>query len=175
MIRNGRLLSDVVSTGLLAGGIVWLAAGLTGCSSGSGEIQTGSAAIAPPATTTAPQTASVQAASVQVGTPAYQLTEKDQKLNCKQLTGAIKVRVMQLRATAAGEGGTLVARGMQTGATKVFGGPSYGIDPASDRAKDHAQLEAYNQQLAAKKCKTVDLQAELHDQPPPVAAAPKAL
>lgn len=80
-------------------------------------------------------------------------------MNCKQLTGTMKVRIMQMSAASAD--GTMVARGMQAGAVKIWGGPTYGTDPAGEDARDRAQLEAYNQQLAAKKCKTLDLQAEM--------------
>lgn len=129
-----------------------ISCGFAACSA-SPEMPT-SAAVAPPAQAVAP------------AAPAYQLSEKELKMNCKQLTGTMKVRMMQMSAASAN--GTVVARGMQAGAVKIWGGPSHGTDPAGDKARDQAQLEAYNQQLAAKKCKTLDLQAEMQ------AAAPKA-
>ena len=131
-----------------------ISCGLAACGA-SPEMAT-SAAVAPPA-----QTAPAAA-------PAYQLSAKELKMNCKQLTGTMKVRIVQM--SAAMSDGTVVARGMQTGAVKIWGGPTYGIDPAGDDARDRALLEAYNQQLAAKKCKTLDLQAEIQAAAP----APKA-
>lgn len=132
--------------------LVIISCGFAACSA-SPEMPT-SAAVAPPAQ------------AVAAAAPAYQLSEKELKMNCKQLTGTMKVRMMQMSAASAN--GTVVARGMQAGAVKIWGGPSHGTDPAGDKARDQAQLEAYNQQLAAKKCKTLDLQAEMQ------AAAPKA-
>lgn len=131
-----------------------ISCGLAACSA-SPEMAT-SAAVAPPA-----QTAPAAA-------PAYQLSAKELKMNCKQLTGTMKVRIMQM--SAALSDGTVVARGMQAGAVKIWGGPTYGTDPAGDDARNRALLEAYNQQLAAKKCKTLDLQAEMQAAAP----APKA-
>lgn len=147
MIRNLSLLAS----------IGFLGCSLGACSNGA-EIQTGSAAITPP-----PAQVAVAAA------PAYQLSEKELKMNCKQLTGSMKVRLLQVHSSSSKTEGTLVARGLQTGAVKIWGGPTYGTDPSGDSARDLAQLEAYNQQLAAKKCKTLDLQAEFQT----AATAPK--
>jgi hypothetical protein len=126
----------------------------------SPDLQTGTA-LAP----TAVQTASAAPA------PAYQLNEKELKMSCKKLVGTIKIRVMQMRAAT--PDGTLVARTMQSGAVKIFGGPTYATDPQGDHARDMAQLQAYNQQLAAKKCKTLDLQTELNPEAPVAAPAQK--
>lgn len=100
----------------------------------------------------------ISAATSGLAQEAYQMTAKELKLNCKQLTGTIRVRLMQLNAAKSGDSGTAVARGLQSGATKIFGGPSYGTSPDSDTARDRAQIEAYNRQLVAKKCKPVNLQ-----------------
>lgn len=139
-----RNLLHLVSFVLLGGGL--------GACSASPELPT-SATLAP----------TVQTATA---APAYQLSEKELKMNCKQLTGSIKVRILQMRSGQTD--GTLVARTMQSGAVKIWGGPTYGTSPTSEAARDLAQLDAYNQRLAAKKCKTLDLQAELH---PDAAAA----
>jgi hypothetical protein len=125
--------------------LVMISCGFAACSA-SPEMPT-SASVAPPAQ------------AVTTAAPAYQLSEKELKMNCKQLTGTMKVRMMQMSAATAD--GTAVARGMQAGAVKIWGGPSHGTDPAGEKARDQALLEAYNQQLAAKKCKTLDLQAEM--------------
>lgn len=96
---------------------------------------------------------------------AYTLNEKELKLDCKDLTGRMKLRILQIRDANSDRSGTLAARGLQTAATTVFGGGKEGADPAGQYARDRAQLEAYNKQLAAKKCKTFDLDAELRPKP----------
>lgn len=71
----------------------------------------------------------------------------------------MRVRILQVRS-AKGDG-TLAAQTIQSGATKIWGGASYGTDASGQRAQDRAQLEAYNRRLAEQKCKTFDLTAEL--------------
>jgi hypothetical protein len=43
----------------------------------------------------------------------------------------------------------------------VFGAKARAGDPEEQYTQDHAMLEAYNRQLAAKKCKSIDISAEL--------------
>lgn len=93
--------------------------------------------------------------------PHYQLDAKEQKLNCKELTGRMRVRILQIRDANTSRNGTVIARGMQTTATSIFGGGKEGSDPSGQYARDRAQLDAYNAALAAQKCKTFDLNAEL--------------
>ena len=108
-----------------SGMLVMISCGLAACSA-SPEMAT-SAAVAPPA-----QTAAAAA-------PAYQLSEKELKMNCKQLTGTMKVRIVQM--SAATSDGTFVARGMQAGAVKIWGGPTHGTDPGGEGARDRALLK----------------------------------
>jgi hypothetical protein len=60
----------------------------------------------------------------------------------------------------------------------IVGGTAYGHDIAADLKRDRARLEALNAQLAAKKCATFDLDAELKpgntNPPHPVKAKGKA-
>lgn len=138
----------LATSALRVSAFVAIAATLSACSSSAPSQQTGSA-LAP-----------AQPASS--GTAAYELTEREQKLGCKELTGAMRVRILQVRSMSTQTNGTMAARGLQYGATSVWGGPSHGISPEADQARDIAQLEAYNRQLAVKKCPTLDLQAELN-------------
>lgn len=106
--------------------------------------------------------ASAESGATVAPASAYQLTERELKMNCKELTGTMRVRILQVRGTTSAQNGTIAARTLQSGATKIWGGPGYGSDPAADRDRDLAQLEAYNRQLASKKCPTLDLPAELN-------------
>jgi hypothetical protein len=45
--------------------------------------------------------------------------------------------------------------------TPIFGGTKEGLDPDGQYRKDRAMLEAFNRELANKKCKTFDIDAEL--------------
>jgi pectin methylesterase-like acyl-CoA thioesterase len=89
------------------------------------------------------------------------VTAEEQKYDCRKLTGQMQIRILQVRGYDSRKKSSMAARGMQSVTTPIFGGTKEGTDPDGQYRKDLAQLEAYNQQLAAKKCKTFDLQAEL--------------
>jgi hypothetical protein len=91
----------------------------------------------------------------------YQLSESEKKYDCKKLSGTMHVRILQIRDYDPSKKASAVARGIQSVSTPVFGGTTAGIDPDGQYRKDRAMLDAYNQQLAAKGCKTFDIDAEL--------------
>lgn len=102
----------------------------------------------------------------------YQLSEKEKKYGCKKLSGIMQVRILQIRDYDPDRKATMAARSVQSVATPIFGGTTTGIDPDAQYQRDRAMLEAYNAQLAAKNCKTYDLDKELksrglHDMPRP--------
>lgn len=96
--------------------------------------------------------------------PAYVLNAEELALDCKKLTGRMQVRILQVRDYRQRETTTLLSRGMQVATTTVIGGTNEGVFLDSRYEKDLAMLEAYNRQLAAKQCKTFDLEAELKTQ-----------
>lgn len=100
----------------------------------------------------------------------YTLTKEEQGLDCKRITGRMQVRILQIRDYRSENKTTLVSRGIQSATTSVVGGSAEGTDPDGRYARDRAVLDAYNRQLAAKGCKTFDLEAELR--PKPVTATP---
>ncbi len=91
----------------------------------------------------------------------YQLTEDEQKYDCRKLTGLMQIRILQVRGYDPDKNTTMAARGLQALTTPIFGGTKEGADPDAQYHKDIAKLRAYNQQLAFLKCKTFDLDAEL--------------
>lgn len=93
----------------------------------------------------------------------YALSADEQALECKQLTGRMQIRILELRDYNERNRSTMLSRALQTG-TATFGGPKAGLDPDGTYATDMARLEAYNQQLAAKGCKTYDLESQLQPQ-----------
>jgi hypothetical protein len=95
------------------------------------------------------------------GKDTYVLSPQELNYSCKQLTGTMQVRILQVRQYDARSNPSVAARGMQTVATPIFGGTTTGIDPQGQHRRDLAMLKAYNRQLATKKCKTFDLEAEL--------------
>lgn len=92
---------------------------------------------------------------------SYQLSEDELKYDCKKLTGKMQVRLLQIRGYETRAKASSLARTTQAVATPIFGGTTEGMDPDGQYRKDRAMLEAYNHQLADKKCKTFDIDAEL--------------
>jgi hypothetical protein len=102
----------------------------------------------------------------EAGGAAYQLSERERKYDCKKLTGAMQVRILQVRDYNERNKPSLAARGMQGVTTPIWGGTKEGMDPDGQHRRDLAMLEAYNGLLAQKKCKTFDLAAELKKRGP---------
>jgi len=91
----------------------------------------------------------------------YQLSENEKEYSCRKLTGVMQVRILQMRGQEARARSSLASRGIRSVNQSVFGETAGGIDPEQQYTRDHAMLEAYNRQLAAKNCKTFDIAAEL--------------
>lgn len=91
----------------------------------------------------------------------YQLTADEQKYECRKLTGLMQIRILQMRGYQSQKRASVAARSLQSLTTPIFGGTKEGIDPDAQYARDRAMLEAYNKQLASKRCATFDLEAEL--------------
>ncbi|MFA5900567.1 MAG: hypothetical protein WC829_15815 [Hyphomicrobium sp.] len=91
----------------------------------------------------------------------YQLSEEELKYDCRKLTGMMQIRILQIRGYDANKQASLAARNMQSIATPIWGGTKEGVDPEGQYQRDRAMLEAYNQRLATKQCKTFDIAAEL--------------
>lgn len=95
---------------------------------------------------------------------AYVLSSAELALNCRKLTGRMQVRILQVRGVAVSEPST-VARTAQSAAVATIGVSSDGLDPAGQRRRDLALLEAYNRRLAEQNCATFDLAKELQPHP----------
>lgn len=94
------------------------------------------------------------------GASGYALSGEELDYDCKKLTGKMQLRILQIRDEQQRDRSTLLARAMNA-ALGGFVGSTAGADPEGRYVKEVAQLRAYNAQLAAKGCKTYDLNAEL--------------
>jgi hypothetical protein len=95
----------------------------------------------------------------------YELSKAELALDCRKLTGKMQIRILQIRDYVQRAKTSTVSRLAQQGLTPIYGGTQYGADPDAQYRRDLAMLYAYNRQLAAKKCNTFDLDAELKPQP----------
>ena len=92
---------------------------------------------------------------------SYSLTEQEQKLDCKHLTGGVTIKILQMREASERAKPTAAAKMAQETMKKIKGSSGYGADTDADYKRDRARLETMNKQLADKNCRTFDLDAEL--------------
>ena len=142
-----------------------IAAALTGCASTQST----------PTASILPASASVASAAE---TGGYVMSADELDYDCKQLTGRMQVRILEVRDFNERAQSSGASRLLQSAVTGIVGGTSAGKDPVGTTAKDRAMLQAYNRQLQAKSCKSYDLDDELRPKdvkvtPVPTVAAPK--
>lgn len=91
----------------------------------------------------------------------YRLTDQEQKLDCKHLTGSMTVKILQMRDSESRKEPSQLAQTAQKTIQPISKGTSYGISVSEDYKRDRARLETMNKQLASKGCRTFDLDKEL--------------
>jgi hypothetical protein len=92
---------------------------------------------------------------------AYQMGPDELAMDCKRLTGAIKINISHLRDARGRKDSSDVAQSAHKTVGGLIGGSTAGADRQAMLSRDRAKLDAYNAQLEAKKCKQVDIDAEL--------------
>lgn len=105
----------------------------------------------------APAAGTSQAVPQRPASIPYRMTPADLALDCPRLTGRIRVRIRQIRASINDAPTSSLSRGLQAATVPVFGGSSFGIDPRADVASELGQVEAYNKRLTEKNCAAFDL------------------
>lgn len=91
----------------------------------------------------------------------YHLSDQEKKLDCRQLSGSMTIKILQMREAANRRPPTAIAALAQNASRPVKGTTTHGVDIDADYAKDRARLEAFNRQLAEKNCRTFDIAAQL--------------
>lgn len=91
----------------------------------------------------------------------YQMSETEKAMDCKRLTGSTQITMSRLKDAHVRAEPSAAASATQKMAGPAFGGSSVGADRQAVYARERAKLVAYNGELAAKGCKTVDIDAEL--------------
>jgi hypothetical protein len=91
----------------------------------------------------------------------YEMSGAEKAMDCKRLTGSMQITISRLRDAGVREEPSAVASTAQTWAGPLFGGSGKGADRQAVYARERAKLEAYNAELAAKGCRTLDIEAEL--------------
>ncbi|NOT72974.1 MAG: hypothetical protein HOP09_17380 [Hyphomicrobium sp.] len=156
----GRWEARIAAAGWLVAVSGLAAMGLGACASSNGA---DTASLLPPPSAQQSPPANVQPGDAANVAPAV-LSADEQALECKQLTGRMQIRILEIRDYNERNRTTIASRALQSGVGAVFGGSKSGLDPSGRYAQDRAMLDAYNKQLGVKGCKTYDLEAELKPQ-----------
>ena len=91
----------------------------------------------------------------------YQLSETENKLDCRRLTGTMYIIIARLRDVKNSKPPSALASFAQK-MSALTGGTEAGASLEADIARERARLEAFNRRLAEKHYKTLDLEAELN-------------
>jgi hypothetical protein len=97
----------------------------------------------------------------------YEMSSSERAMDCKRLTGSMQITISRLKDAYGREEPSAAASTAQTWAGPLFGSGGKGADRQALYARERAKLDAYNEELAAKGCKTLDIEAELARAPEP--------
>jgi hypothetical protein len=97
----------------------------------------------------------------------YEMSAAEKAMDCKRLTGSMQIVIARLRDPYVRMEPSAAAAGSQKTVTPVFGGSALSADRDAVYARERAKLDAYNAELGAKNCKTLDIEAELARAPDP--------
>ena len=98
----------------------------------------------------------------------YEMSATEKAMDCKRLTGSMQITMSRLKDSYIRMEPSAAASATQKMAAPVLGGTTVGADRQALYARERAKLEAYNNELAAKGCKTLDIEAELASPPEPL-------
>ena len=97
----------------------------------------------------------------------YVMAEKEKEMDCKRTTGSMTITLERLKYRSKEVGTSDIAVAANQAAAPLGRNSAKGLDRDAVYARDRARLEAYNRHLAAKGCRTVDIDAELAKPPEP--------
>jgi hypothetical protein len=91
----------------------------------------------------------------------YQMSQDEMAMDCRRMTGSMKITINRLRDAATRKGGSALAESAHSFVPLLTQGSTASADRQSTMARERAKLDAYNRHLAARNCKTLDIDAEL--------------
>ena len=97
----------------------------------------------------------------------YQMSADEKAMDCRRTTGSMSITINRLKLRSTEHQPSALAAGAQKTITPIFGGSTKGADRQAEYTRERAKLLAYNQHLASKNCRTVDIEAELARPPEP--------
>jgi len=91
----------------------------------------------------------------------YNMSEAERAMDCKRLTGSMQITLSRLKDGHVRAEPSAISATAQQSIAPVFGGSAVGADRQAVYARERAKLDAYNRELAARNCTTLDIDAEL--------------
>ena len=91
----------------------------------------------------------------------YELSQDEMAMDCRRMTGSMKITINRLKDAASRQGGSVLAESAHKVAPLITQGSTASADRQSSLARERAKLDAYNRHLASRNCKTLDIDAEL--------------
>jgi hypothetical protein len=98
----------------------------------------------------------------------YQMSEQEKLMDCKRTTGSMLITISYLRHRNEETGTSGIAVTASKAARPMLGGSGRGLDRDAEYMRARARVDAYNRHLAAQKCATLDVDAELAKPPEPM-------
>jgi hypothetical protein len=95
----------------------------------------------------------------------YEMSAAEKAMDCKRLTGSMQITISRLRDPLIRQEPSATSSTAQTLSSPFYGSSGKGGDRQAVVGRERAKLEAYNAELAAKGCKTLDIEAELARSP----------
>jgi hypothetical protein len=95
----------------------------------------------------------------------YEMSATEKAMDCKRMTGSMQIVIARMRDSYGHGDPSTAAWAAQNTMTPVLGGSAMTADRQAVNVRERAKLEAYNEELAAKNCKTLDIEAELAKPP----------
>jgi len=95
----------------------------------------------------------------------YHMSETEKAMDCRRLTGSMQITLARLKDSRGRPDPSALASSAQKTVAPVLGGSTVGADRRAEYARERAKLDAYNRELTAKGCKTLDIDAELKRPP----------
>jgi hypothetical protein len=97
----------------------------------------------------------------------YEMSASEKSMDCKRLKGSMQITISRLKDPSGREEPSAIASTAQQWTSPLYGGSGRGADRQALYARERAKLDAYNEELAAKGCKTLDVETELARAPDP--------
>ena len=92
----------------------------------------------------------------------YEMSKDELAMDCMRMTVSMKITINRLRDAATRQGGgSNLAEQAHKSVPIIMQGSTAAADYRATQARERAKLDAYNRNLAARNCKTLDIDAEL--------------